>query len=540
MSALLLLLFCGVLLLIGFGLNGWTLSALLLLMTSGWALVMSMMDIEQIKRDWKDRRCDLDVLLTSFLYKPASDTRTPNEFATENFSFCVRSAFRSVLASMLSPLLAVIGQSMEATDVLNQIFNKFRQLQTSGMNSFNSIMEPFWDKFRRLGIKFSQVFGRLFSAFRRAAAMGYAAAYSGLSTVAFVMNFTNFSIFVVKVILIILCALMIILFLILAPLIAVIVLPTIYFMQDNGLASVVGPVADCFCMDPNTWIRKQDGTECRLSALKVGDVLSDGGTIEGILEVEKGPGDLFSLSGILVSGSHLVWSTTKSEWIQVRDHPDAGRVPSVEDSKRLLCLRTSTRNIDVIGLTGKTMRFRDWEELPLDIPDADALWDEFISSLLQDLPRTGAVPKDDPMFGSHCQVLFLTGEKRRLNELRIGDVIYGREGFTRITGIYKGQASKLDQQGMTDGTWFYDVDTHKWTHPAQDETKETESAYGWHLTTDTGTFWVETKRFSGFVRDFTEVGADRIHLTYPLTAALLKKSNLQGESCNLDSLSQVS
>jgi hypothetical protein len=44
---------------------------------------------------------------------------------------------------------------------------------------------------------------------------------------------------------------------------------------------------------------------------------------------------------------------------------------------------------------------------------------------------------------------------------------------------------------------------------------------GWQLITEAGVFQVWSKAGEGLVRDFTEIGADRIHETYDYTAKLL-------------------
>ena len=162
------------------------------------------------------------------------------------------------------------------------------------------------------------------------------------------------------------------------------------------------------------------------------------------------------------------------------------------------------------------LRFRDWEEIP---SGYDMQWDTIINHLLNNEARftmEDKVPKEYPLIAASCEVLHKTGERRPISSVTIGDLLYGEHGYTRVTGIYKG--TSIGERQLSDGVWIKNV---KWEHlfsSIDSETKET----GYHLTTDSGTFWVDAKDFSGFVRDFTEVGIDKIHLTYPFVERVLE------------------
>jgi len=183
-------------------------------------------------------------------------------------------------------------------------------------------------------------------------------------------------------------------------------------------------------------------------------------------------------------------------------------------------------------------KFRDWEELPLDIEAADKIWDSLVSVMLNKEGTHQETPHEIPLLQDTCKVMYKTGEMRKLSELRIGDTVYCSDGFTKVTGIYIGKADFSDKQLFTEGVWMKGIGETKWHHPDKDDSIK-HSHIGFHLTTESGCFWVETNSFSGFVRDFTEVGTKNIALTYNYTRKLLKKSFSREESCVSDSLSQV-
>jgi hypothetical protein len=49
-----------------------------------------------------------------------------------------------------------------------------------------------------------------------------------------------------------------------------------------------------------------------------------------------------------------------------------------------------------------------------------------------------------------------------------------------------------------------------WLHTPRSNSIEKTAARGVHLITESGVFWIHAGTHSGIVRDFTEVGSDRI------------------------------
>jgi hypothetical protein len=245
---------------------------------------------------------------------------------------------------------------------------------------------------------------------------------------------------------------------------------------------------------------------------------------------------MFTLDGIRVSGAHLIWLEESKEWIPVSQHPSASL--SLQSCPLLICLRTTTRNIPLQGLT-RSWTFRDWEELPVDLECADGLWDSLVQAILNEKKSEMDTPTEYPMLRDSCEVLYKTGEIRRISEVKIGDSVYSSKGFTTVTGIYLGEACFSEGEQYTNGVWLQSLGAKDWIHPNATSKTSEQKEIGFHLTTESGCFWIQTKQFSGFVRDFTEVGTHNLFLTYSYTRKLLKKSFSREESCVSDSLSQV-
>jgi hypothetical protein len=534
MSVLAPLGFIILILTLGFRYNNWTLSFMIFLLGSVFALLLGVSNIEEIKKNWNERRCDLDIMVSAQLYKPEDDVRTGSEFAAENFNFCVKNIIVSVITLALTPVFALVNQQLDVTESINDIFNRMRVMQANFLKGFMSILDPIFARFKTSGAEFGITYQKLLSAMGRAFGITQAILYIGMSLVITIENFVQFVINVVLIIMYIILGLMILLWILILPVFGIIIF-TCQAIGNSPFGYLSEDVCGELCFDPSTRIRLQSGAIKTLAECQVGDILEDGGKVEGILVATGENEPVLVLDGIRVTGAHLVWSDEKQEWLAVANHPSS--VLSFQKSSRLICLRTSTRNIPLQGLL-KPWIFRDWEELPSNLPYSDTIWDFLVSEILNQKPGAQKVPGEYPLLSQECQVMYKTGELRSIAEAQIGDMLYTSEGFTKVTGIYKGEALFERDTWLTDGLWIKDLVGGTWKHPSS-QNKEKLLQKGFHLTTESGSFWVQTKDFSGFVRDFTEVGANNLFLTYNYTRALLKKSMNREESCVSDSLSQV-
>lgn len=516
---------------LGFRYN-WNIAFLILLMSGVFATLLTFSNFDEIKQNWSLRRCDLEVMITAQLYKPSDDPRSGGEFASENFDFCTRKILTDILKVFLLPVYGLLGEQVDVVESLAEMMNRLRTMQANFMKAFTGLMSPFQKRFEATGAEFAVNYQKILMAMGRAFGITQAILYIGMSLVLAVENFINLVINVIMIVMYIILGFMIILFFLLLPVFGLIIY-TCQVIGNSPFGYLSYEVCGELCFDPTTRIRLQNGLIKPIGECQVGDVLEDGGSVEGVLWASGEKEPMFVLDGIRVSGAHLVWFEEKQTWIAAAQHPSASL--SMTKCHRLVCLRTSTRNIPLQGLS-KLWVFRDWEELPSNLPTADAFWDVLVSQILNQKP-SNSMPEAHPLLRKSCQVMFKTGEMRSVGEVKIGDCIYSSEGFTTVTGVYKGREEFGEGQQMTDGVWLKSIGETQWTHPPS--SPKTEQQEGFHLTTESGCFWIQTNEFSGYIRDFTEVGAQNLFLTYNYTRSLLKKSFNREESCVSDSLSQV-
>jgi hypothetical protein len=528
-SVIMTVVFFTTLLVVGFGLNGWSLSAVILLMTIGLSFLMVSIDIEAIKKSWSEKRCDLDIIMTSFLYQPDEDPRSTSEFVGDNFQFCMKQTIQEFLKVLMTPLFGALGKQVGVANGLVDVMNVLRNMKGEMMRSFQKLFDPIFDRFQKTGMALSQNMQHMYSAMKRIGGVAIATVYLGMSLQVSIENWMAFVIKVVMIMMGIIASLFAVLFFGLIPFIGILI-TTLVVLGEGGVNT--GGLGSVFCFDPATKVCLQNGTVKTIDRLSVKDILEDGGIVEGVLRTSSAGEQLYSLNGILVSGSHLVWSETREDWIPVSESSLAKPVFVKPDY--LVCLRTSTRNIVLRDRHGTPHIFRDWEELPLHLPGVDSFWNYLVTKILKQ-KETPKTPTEDPLCGPRCEVMLSTGEKLPISMVRIGDTVYSKSGFTKVIGIYEGDAEISSFKGLSNGVWIQTPEN--WSHPSIPPGK---TMRGFHLITQSGTFWIESESHSGFIRDFTEVGIENLPLTYPFTHALLKKSTSKEETCALDSSSLVS
>ena len=506
---------------------------MILLFGGIFGAILAQGNVEEIKKNWNERRCDLEVMVSAQLYKPATDPRTGGEFASENFSFCTRKIMITVLEMFLAPVYTLLNGQIDVADSINNAFDRFRVMQTELLKGVYKIIEPFFARFKNTGDQFVVNQYKLFTAMGRAFGITQAVLYIGMSLVTTIENFVHLVINVIMIIMYIILGVMILLFPLILPVLGIIIW-TCQIIADSPFAYLSEDVCPKVCFDPNTRVRLKGGIIKSIKECVLGDLFEDGTVIEGILVSTGKHEPMFVLDGIRVSGAHLIWYEEHQEWIPVAQHPRASL--SLYESPQLICLRTSTRNIPLQGMT-QSWVFRDWEELPLNLPTSDTIWDFLVAEILNGDATGTHVPQEDPLLKSNCSVMYKTGEMRPISQIQIGDSLYSSKGFTTVTGLYKGKGNFTSNSDVTDGVWLKSIEATRWEHPSV--VGETKPEVGFHLSTESGCFWIQTNQFSGFVRDFTEVGAKNISLTYNYTQQLLKKSFNREESCVSASLSQV-
>lgn len=465
-----------------------------------FAYFYAQLELQEIKANWNERRCEPLVMVMAALIQ-VDPNKDPTTMAVENFQFCIGEIIDSSIAIFLAPMLELFSFQMDATKPITDSMNYLRAMAASLLKPLNDLFNTLWAKLMVVVYQSARIFFQLYSSMDRIFGIATATVFAGMSMYKGIQNAMGFVMQVIIAILIILCVLVIFLFFVMWPVIPLI-LTMIGILSATVYSANVSGMSGSFCVAPWTMVKVKEGYK-RVHELVPGEEL-DEGVIEGILKVEGGADTCVRIDGIVISKTHLIRHAGK--WIMAGEHPDAEKVNNI-DVGLLYCLNTSTRTWTVKGNDGDHS-LRDWEELP-DSKESDATWEAFISSLLNNDSILKHSAPGRGLFGEDTEIYTLDS-KKPISTVSIGDYIRDKVGYTRVIGIYKDTSELVPRSGPNPAVWSY---SRRWTHPkVADCLPMTKNGY--QLITESGTFIIESNIL---VRDFTEVGADRIHETYSFT-----------------------
>jgi hypothetical protein len=466
-----------------------------------FGLIFSKGEVEKVKANWAERRCEPGVMFAGFLYKSNEDPRSSSEFAVDNFSFCMKSLVDSVMQKVMAPIFFSFKSLVATTEAAAKPLNNMRLGTGNIFRGFTSILDSFHGRFQQTGMQFMRISARIQMAFNRMLGIILSTFYAGLSSFIASTNFIAFIIRVVIIIMLIMLAIFIILIFILFPFMPIImsaisviaIIVTIFtgIMVDN-----LSDIEDGFCFAGDTQVQMADGSMKSINVIEVGDKLK-GCCVEGMLEFDGHDVQLFEYKGVHVSGEHLVRDSRRG-WMKISDT----RSPLAPKQAKIYSLITSNNRIPVIGRAGLNIEFADWEEFSEDSVIAN-VWHELVQSALKisyadRLPPAteGASIREDVL------VKASTGDMIPIKDIKIGDWIADRDNkYVRVIGKCQVQDDASDV--FTTGTWILSNGKWKQYSGVVCNSEAWTMMKRYHLITTSGTFIVSNNTC---VRDFTEVG----------------------------------
>ena len=489
--------------------------------------LLSSLERPAIMANWNSTRCSVLVMFAASYFKPDEDPRTPGEFATDNFSFCMKGLVHEVMEVVMAPFMDVFSGQASSTNVITEMMNGIREIITALYDAFLSFIEPFYLKFMAVTYQIGIKMQHIRAAFRRVSAMALSTVFTGLTVIRGIQNAIDLVIKIVMIILIVLVVLVIFLFFILFPFIPIIVavIAVVVAVATAAVASTAGGMSGTFCFEPSTRLRlASGGASVEIRDVTLGTVLHGNTVVTEIMKFDGSTSPLYLLNGILVSGSHLVQGPEGS-WHSVLSDPRA--VPTERTAPVLYCLNTSTHTIPVLEKNGGTVLFRDWEEMNEDDEEAHRGWNALVSSLLG-----GVSDSSDSSDSRSClldpslQVLTMSRGLVRIDKVEMGETLYlGHEGTTttRVLGLVQGHT----QGRAAERGWMTSCIVQHRSGWVRTTTLASGSSTlrGGHLVTDTGLLRLFTPTGPLLVRDMTETGIHRIHTTYDFVLRSLSKEN---------------
>ena len=484
-----------------------------LLLTAGFAMLVASADIEEIKGDWNKRRCEVPVIIVGNLFKPSNDPKTPMEFSADNFRFCVKNLADEVLKVAFAPLMAVAGQQMNATNMMAGPMNSIRAMIANGMKSFSDIFATQYKQYTAVQVLVTKIWHHIKFAMGRVGAIVTSIVYFGLSASVLVQNTMKLIMNVILIFIGIMAAMILLIWFGIIPFIGIIItMITLLASADSqtgGWISGGSANAGPFCVDPEALIVMADNSKKPLESIKVGDSLSSNSSginlVTGILRVSSETHKIVSINGVRMSESHPVFY---KEWIRAGVHPEA--ISLDIKLKELICLNTTNHSALMYGT--ENVIVGDWDEASEE--EDQKRWVTWVSKILNDDLVLQKVPTSVPLCSDSVRVCTPDKSWVCIDTINIGDKILGRDGYTRVIGIYTGIVNSKSKTSdwISDGVWIYK--NKAWVTASGIVSDGSEILSGRFLVTESETFYLMSNSDVSLVRDFTEVGASRLNDCY--------------------------
>jgi hypothetical protein len=505
-------------------------------------VTISKLEKTTIMNNWTDRRCDLPVMVAAAFFKPDLDSRSSTEFAKDNFEFCIKSTVEKFVTFFMGPINSLFGKQVNAAgDAVNMV-NTVRDVAQTLYNAFLSYLDIYYRKFNESVFEMSRVVQHLRMAMGRANAIAVSMIYTGITLFRGIINSIQLVIRVVLIICGIMLAIIIILWFILFPIIPIIlatlaaivsaVLVFTGILSDSISADANDKMGGfCFAADTPIVVCDSDGKEFtkQASDIKLGDQLArDGGRVTTVILMEGRNVPLYTIDGIYVSGSHLV-KGTDGEWRSVSEDVRAVRTEQMSDV--LYCFNTTSNNIPVLSNTESVIWFRDWEEIKNDDEKGQYMWNYLISKILHSSTNYKGWKSN---LTAHCETA-IVGKRVRVKTIKgwipiaelskpFGKVVDRNGNEQDILGIIYGEVENAKETNHMWNTELYVWENGIWIKSKNTVQHGTDVIDGMTLITENGEFiiWDELEQREKCIRDFTEVGYQTIHETYPFVEARLR------------------
>jgi hypothetical protein len=503
-------------------------------------LVISGLERTAVINNWTDRRCELPVMMTAMFFKPDSDPRSKGDFAKDNFDFCMKSVIEKFMTILMAPINALLGKHMNLASSTSDAVSIVRDIAQKLYNTLLSFLDKYMRQFNSSIFEISRVMQYLQMAMGRANAMVMSMLYSGISLFRGMINSIQFVIKIILIICGIMIAIIIILFFILFPFIPMIlavlgaVVATVLSFTMVMSAEIANEAEGdkggfCFATDTKILVKTEDGSY-HLKAvqdIKIGDQLGDEcGEVTATIMMNGDGVGLYDVHGILVSGSHLILGTD-GVWKSVAVDERANKTDKT--SKVLYCFNTTSNKLPVYSFEiDKPILFRDWEEITDD--KSQYLWNFTILKMLNNNTNYDEW-KDSltsysemPLVGSKIKVKTPSGFVE-ISKLVLNQHVLDRNGREQvILGCIDGRIDDVNIDSDKWTTELYESTNGVWRKGQSTVGKGTKSRCGRTLIVESGEFiiWDEVEKKEKQVRDFTDVGMNEIHKTYPMIASRLR------------------
>jgi hypothetical protein len=462
-------------------------------------------NVDAIKNDWVKNRCKMTIVpFAGWINAP--EGKSPSEYTSENFTFCVQNMVTTFTQYLLLPInfiisivtifFTLIAQSVNnireriviikqgVTNLVNEIYNRVVNV----IIPFNIIFAKFEDMMGKLkGVLAAMMYSILGVYYSIKSTMGVILDFviailvtltvilTGLIATATVFAATAFINPLSAVMLPILMTMIAsysILFLSISIPSVIIMVFCIYYLKMQSKSFPSLPT----CFDKGVAVRVAKNKFKNIYYIKPGDTLYDDNKVEAIIMCEMTDHQsLFCLNNDLVTSYHRVsYGIDDPTWIYVKDHPNSIEIKS-KPRDNVYCLNTSNKNIIT-----QMNEYLDWDEVV--VPNID---------IEKRFNNEEVVMKMRKGFEWDTFIISINETLTPIYKIKIGDILC--RGY-KVIGIV------LISRDIDNDTKEYITDKSLWEENVEDY----KDKYNFHLITSSGLFYIFDGKNSKGVIDYSE------------------------------------
>jgi hypothetical protein len=377
---------------------------LLFIFTSIWLGMMTLVDVQEVKKNWPQYRCKPNIMPFASMY--GYDT-------AENFNFCLMNMFGSEMGAALGPIFSILASIVTTLVTLIQVANSIRVQFATMMGGVNTLFQNFADRFKQLlaaiqmsAYRMKLIMGRLYGAF-------FAMIYMSIAGMASVQNFTD---------------------------------------------SVLFDFLDTFCFDPDTSVLIEGKGSIKVKDVQMGDRFEQtGSVVTATFQFESDGQPMVELpGGIVVSTNHYVYSL--GTWIQAVHHPLASAKGPWQGGKErpLICFNTSDHRIPI----GHFM-FLDYDETDEGDMETMAWIDAKLNGKREPTPTRRSFDYTSCIEGT-TQIRMKDGSLKSIQTIQLGEEI----STGRVIGVIQKEATEVcelpTKEHVTPGLSYWQTNTNQW------------------------------------------------------------------------------
>jgi len=404
-------------------------------------------NIQPIKSDWLNQRCNPSVMpFAGIINKP--DDQTAFEFTASNFNNCIYSILSDIINIFLAPLYYLVNVLTTLMNLIGESLQAVRQVFDSIRTAIGGVSAEIMSRVLSFLIPLQVILIKIRNMFSQAQGIMTAGMFTLIGTYDTIIATVTGIVKIVTGILLALGAIIVVLFVIpfgfglpfaiplLALFITILVIAIIIWIIDMMiLKKFVNPLPGIpSCFDGNTILILNNGEKIKMKHIKVGMILEDNNIVTSFMEMAC-LDNIYILNNVYCTGDHKV--KYNNEWIKVKNNPESKLIN--KNYERVYCINTSNKTIKINDTI-----FGDYDEL-----DKNEI-DEIKSKCSKYLPKSfnlGDIHKYlDGGFKENTSIEMFDGHSVKIKDVKVNDVLkYGE----RVVGIVEIKADDLDIKNYT-------------------------------------------------------------------------------------------